>query len=230
MPQVSMSNEPKTIRAHCNRCGNETNHDVVFERRQENSEIIDPYNGYEISWVTTYTMLECRGCEEVCLKQVSWNSEEEGEDVVYYPPRVARRRPSWFEELHPDYQSLLSEIYAALYADSKRLAMMGLRTVIDLFMARKLQDSPGFAEGLKELVRQNYITTRSKEIIEAAVDAGHAAAHRMHNPSGDQLNVVIDIVENLIQFDLLSASVETLRETTPPRPPRKKEKRNDTSR
>jgi hypothetical protein len=220
-----MSNEPITVRAHCNRCGNETKHDVVFERRQENSEIIDLYNGYEISWVTTYTMLECRGCEEVCLKQTSWNSEEEGESIVYYPPRVARRCPSWFEELHPDYRSLLSEIYAALYADSRRLAMMGLRTVIDLFMARKLQDSPRFAEGLKELVKQNYITTRSKEIIEAAVDAGHAAAHRMHNPSGDQLNVVIDIVENLVQFDLLSASAETLRETTPPRPPRKKEKK-----
>jgi hypothetical protein len=47
----------------------------------------------------------------------------------------------------------------------------------------------------------------------------------MHNPSGDQSNVVIDIVENLVQFDLLSASAETLRETTPPRPPRKKEKK-----
>ncbi|MBA3013512.1 MAG: DUF4145 domain-containing protein [Proteobacteria bacterium] len=215
----------KIIRAHCNRCGHKTKHDVVFERRQEDSEIVDPYNGYEISWFTTYTMLECRGCEDVCLKQISWNSEEEGNEEVYYPPRVARRHPTWFNELHPDYQALLAEIYAALYTDSKRLAMMGLRTVIDIFMARKLEDSLGFTEGIKELVEQNYLTSRSKEIIEAAVEAGNASAHRMHNPSSDQLNAVIDIVENLIQFDLLSASAETLRKTTPPRPSRKKKKK-----
>lgn len=100
--------------------------------------------------------------------------------------------------------------------------MMGLRTVIDLFISRKLEDSPRFEEGLKELVKQNYITSRSKEILAAAVDAGHASAHRMHNPTSDQLNAVIDIVENLIQFDLLSESAETLRKTTPSRPPRKK--------
>lgn len=225
MGQPSVSEEPKIVRAYCNRCGQETKHEAVFERRQGDSEIVDHYRGYEVSWVTTYTMLECRGCQEVCLKQASWNSEEEGEVVVYYPPRVARRRPSWFDELHPDYRSLLSEIYAALYADSRRLAMMGLRTVIDLFMARKLQDSPGFAEGLKELVKKNYITSRSMVIIDAAIDAGHAAAHRRHNPTGDQLNAVIDIVENLVQFDLLSASAETLRQTTPPRPLRKQKKK-----
>ena len=222
--QPTTSDTSEVVRAHCNSCGQETKHYVVFEKRQNDSAVIDPHRGYSISWVTTYTMLECRGCEEVCLKQASWNSEEETTAVVYYPPRVARRQPAWYDELHSDYQSLLAEIYTALYADSKRLAMMGLRAVIDVFIVRKLEDSPHFEEGLKELVSQNYITTRSKEIIEAAVNAGHASAHRNHNPTSEQLNAVIAIVENLIQFDLLTESADTLRKTTPPRPPRKKKK------
>lgn len=224
MNEPEKSEESRIIRAHCNRCGHETKHDVIFERRHRDTEIVDPYRGYEIAWITTYTMLECRGCEDVCLKQMNWNSEEEAGLEVYYPPRVARRKPAWFDELHSDYQSLLSEIYTALYADSKRLAMMGLRTVIDLFIARKLDDSPNFTQGLQRLLEQNYITVRDKEIIKAAIDAGHASVHRMHNPTSEQLNTVIDIVENLIQFDLLSASAESLRKETPPHPPRKKNK------
>jgi hypothetical protein len=224
MSNQAKVDEDKFERAPCNRCGHITKHDVVFERRQEDSTI-DPVSDLEVHFVTIYSMLECRGCEEVCLRQTDWNSETPSEGDFYYPPRVARRRPTWFTQLHPDYRSLLSEIYAALHVDSKRLAMMGLRTLIDLFMARKLEDSPGFSEGLKELVKQNYITSRSKTIIEVAVEVGHASAHRMHNPTSEQLNAVIDIVEHLIQFDLLSESADNLRKTTPPRPPRKKKEK-----
>lgn len=210
----------KIIRAYCNKCGNETKHDVVMERTTDGSQVVDPYHGIEITWSTTYSMLECRGCEEVLLKRSFWFSEHDGVEEEYYPPRVSRQRPTWFDELPDDYSSLLSEIYTALHADSRSLAMMGLRTLIDLFMSRKLQDTPGFEEGLKELVKQNYITTRSRDVLEAAVEAGHAAAHRAHKPTVAQLNAVMDIVENLLQHDLLSESAESLRKTIPARPAR----------
>lgn len=217
-----MSDASKITRVHCNRCGHETKHEIVMERRTEGSEIIDPYQGIDISWSTTFLMLECCGCEEVMLKRSFWFSEADEVETEYYPPRVSRRRPSWVDTLPTDYTSLLDEIYSALHADSRSLAMMGLRTLIDLFISRKLGDSPRFEEGLKELVRQNYVTQASSRIIEAAVEAGHAAAHRAHKPTAEQLNAVIDIVENLIQHDLLTESAEVLRKTIPGRPPRKK--------
>lgn len=217
-----MTDEIKIVRAFCNKCGNETKHEVVMKRSTHGSEVVDPYHGFEISWSTTYSMLECMGCEEVLLKRSFWFSEGDGLEEEYYPPRVSRRRPTWFDDLPAEYSSLLSEIYSALHADSRSLAMMGLRTLIDLFMSRKLQDSPGFEAGLKALVKENYITTRSRNVIEAAVEAGHAAAHRAHKPTVNQLNAVMDIVENLIQHDLLSESAETLRKTIPARPPRVK--------
>lgn len=217
-----MSDVSKITRAHCNRCGHDTKHEIVMERRTVGSEIVDPYQGIDISWSTTFLMLECCGCEEVMLKRSFWFSEADDTETKYYPPRVSRRRPSWVDTLPADYTSLLDEIYSALHADSRSLAMMGLRTLIDLFISRKLEDSPRFEEGLKELVRQNYVTQESSKIIEAAVEAGHAAAHRAHKPTAEQLNAVIDIVENLIQHDLLTESAEVLRRTTPSRPPRKK--------
>lgn len=227
-----MSEPQKIVKAHCNRCGNETKHDVVMERIHHDSQLVDPYAGIAVHWQTTHTMLECRGCEEVSFRRVEWCSEADPfdpGDTTYFPPRVSRRRPAWFEKLPGEYSSLLSEIYSALHADSRSLAMMGLRTLIDVFMSRKLQDSLRFEEGLKQLVERNYITTRSLEVIKAAVEAGHAATHRAHKPTADQLEAVMDIVENLIQHDLLSESAESLRQSIPPRPPRAtKSKTSDT--
>jgi len=216
-----MTVEAKVTRAHCNLCGHETKHDVLVVRTRTDSELVDPYQGFEVSWSRTHTLLECRGCEEVTLLRTIWCSEDDpmdGPSETYFPPRVSRRRPSWFDELPSEYSGILKEIYTALHADSRRLAMMGLRAVIDLFMARKLEGSNGFAGGLRQLVTQNYITSRSLEIVEAAVDAGHASAHRAHNPSAAQVNAVMDIVENLIQHDLLAESAASLRRSIPRRP------------
>lgn len=216
-----MTEEAKVTWTHCNLCGHETKHDVLLVRRRSESELVDALYGIEVSWSRTHTLLECRGCEEATLLRTIWCSEDDPEDgpsETYFPPRVSRRRPTWFDELPSEYAGLLKEIYTALDADSRRLAMMGLRAVIDLFMARKLEGSSGFAGGLRQLVAQNYLTTRSLEIVEAAVEAGHASAHRAHNPTAIQVNAVMDIVENLIQHDLLAESAASLRRTIPRRP------------
>ncbi len=215
-----MTEEANVTRAHCNLCGHETKHDVMIVKTREDTELVDFYQGLVVSWSRTHTLLECRGCEEVTLLRTIWCSEDDPEDgpsETYFPPRVSRRRPVWFDELPSEYIGLLKEIYTALHADSRRLAMMGLRAVIDLFMARKLEGSSGFAGGLRQLVAQNYITSRSLEIVEAAVEAGHASAHRAHNPTAAQVNAVMDIVENLIQHDLLAESAATLRRSIPAR-------------
>lgn len=218
-----MTEEAEVTWTHCNLCGHETKHDVLLVRTRSDSELVDAFHGIEVSWSRSHTLLECRGCEEVTLLRTIWCSEDDPQDgpsETYFPPRVSRRRPAWFDELPSEYAGLLKEIYTALHADSRRLAMMGLRAVIDLFIARRLGGSSGFAGGLRQLLDQNYITTRSLEIVEAAVEAGHASAHRAHNPTAGQVNAVMDIVENLIQHDLLAESAASLRRSIPGRAPK----------
>ncbi len=55
------------------------------------------------------------------------------------------------------------------------------------------------------------------EILEAALEAGHAAAHRGHNPTIEDVTLVLDIVENLIQPLALKEKAEELRRRTPTR-------------
>ncbi len=214
----TVSNEaPKTERVHCNGCGHKTKHTVVATRKLPGSELID--GKFEIEWLYTYDMLECLGCESICMRRTFWWSEEpQSESVEYYPPPVSRRSPKWAEDLPSDLKALLHEVYVALHADSRRLAVMGARAIIDLVMQAKVGDIGGFEEKLGALVGGGYISARNRDVLRAALSAGHAAAHRGHNLSAAEVGQVMDIVENLLHTDLLEESAEQLAQTVPARP------------
>ena len=205
----------KIVWAHCNKCLDKTKHEVVAERQQEGSE---PYDEeIVIWWTTTYTLLECRGCETVCMRREFVFSEYEGVEVQYFPPPISRTKPHWIEQLPKDEQELLLEVYTALAADARRIATMGARTLVDMFILRKIGDQGGFEQKLKRLESDGFLSTRNREVLEAALEAGHASAHRGFAPDAEQLSTVMDIVENLLHSDLLNTDAEALRKVTPTR-------------
>ena len=207
---------------HCNTCDTITRHHVVAERVQRGSEVYDAEAGIEISWRTKWTMLECAGCETVCLRRAYWFSEwdrEGDEEIEYFPPPTARRPPRWMDQLGEEERSILGEVYVALQADSRRLAMMGARTLVDIVMNRD-GDHGSFAAGLAALEKRGLVGARQREVLKAALDAGHAAAHRGHLADREDVETVIDIVEHLLHAELLGPAAEELKTRTPPRPPR----------
>jgi hypothetical protein len=225
---------PRVERLHCNECGQKTKHEAIAERVQEGSAPLDmgysPEEEVSVSWTTTYTMFECRGCEAVTLRRVyifsEWNPGEE--QVEYFPPHLFRRLPHWSHRLPDDDEAVLKEVYAALAADSRRLALMGERTLVDMFIVRKVGDHGTFPDKLKKLQTAGFLSSKNREVLEAALEAGHAASHRAYLPKREQLSTVMAIVENLLQSDLLTTDVEEVRKATPKRksPPRSKPPRS----
>lgn len=223
-PETRAPDTPRIERVHCNSCGSETRHSVIAERIQHGSHTIDEELGIDISWRTRWTMLECCGCETVCLRRAYWFSESaEYDDEVldFFPPPMSRRLPLWLDELGQEERQLLEEVYVALQADSRRLAMMGARAVVDIVMNRE-GDQGDFGAGLDALEARGLIGTRQREVLKAALDVGHAAAHRGHRPSCEDVETVIDIVENLLQAELLGPAADDLRTRTPQRASRRR--------
>ena len=215
-----MSDE-KIARSHCNQCGCKTKHHVVAVREQQGSETIG--EDFSIDWSNTYSLLECCGCEEISVKRTSWFSEDpDYENVEYYPTRVSRRQPSWIEDIPEATAELMREIYGALQGDQRRLALMGARTVIDGLLLRQVGDSGTFAERLDALENKGFLSKINREPLEAALNAGHAAAHRSYKPDTANLNLVMDIVENVLQAENLSEHADKLNQTTPSRGDRTK--------
>ena len=137
-------NKSDTTRIHCNVCLNETNHVNLLTRRQDGSA---PYDEQcDISWSTIYDVFECCGCESVTMRRRHYFSEWNHGDheLDFYPPRVGRRIPDWKSKLGSEMQHLMDEVYAALQADSRSLAMMGARALIDMVIVDKIGDAGSF--------------------------------------------------------------------------------------
>ena len=214
--------------SHCNECGRETKHALLHTARS--SRTYPQQDGHTVDVGSAWQILQCRGCDEVAMARVDWCSEDSYDDdgpaPTYFPPRVSRRKPDWFDRYTTpkDYSGLLEEVYAALHADSRRLAMMGVRTLIDVAIVRAVGDQGDFSTGLKALATANHLSARDVEVIEAAILVGHASAHRGHQPSAEDVNVVMDIVERLIHAEILAEKAKAVKANTPARPPRKSKK------
>ena len=216
-------NQEKLLWSHCNECGHETLHKVVKLVTKTRDYDDDRYT---VSVGSNWRILQCGGCREVVMSRTDWCSEDDHQDPyvpTYFPPRVSRRKPEWLTK-HPelnDYLDLFEEIYAALHADSRRLAMMGARAVIDMAMTQKAGGDQGnFTMGLNALEEDRRLTPEERQLIEAAFNAGSAAMHRGHKPAIGDVNTVIDIVERVVHAEVLKKKAKELAEATPKRPPR----------
>lgn len=206
-----------TGRCHCNECGQATKHSTLFQK--DVTHIPPPYTADDgLYFIDSHNLAECCGCGAITLEVRSWFSEDDDNlSETHYPPRIARKRPPWLYELPPEYFPLISEVYAALNGGSRILAMMGARTVLDTFIVNKVGDQKNFKNGLDALVKNNYLAEMNRSVIEAAIEAGNASAHRAYNPTPKIMSDVMDIVENLIQHDVLLASAEALAKDIPAR-------------
>lgn len=213
---MKQSDNNKTELVHCNKCNNKTKHAVVAERVQKGSEDVADGDDF-VSWQDTYTMFECCGCGSVTLRRRSWFSEWDDVDVEFYPPPIGRPLPRWHDDLPSELTSLMKEVYAALQANSKRLALMGARALVDVFMNDKVGDIGGFEQKSAELEKQGLLSKAHRRVLDAALETGHAVIHRGFNPKRDTVDQVMDIVENLLQTYVLDAAAEDLKRATPTR-------------
>lgn len=206
----------KLTRSNCSACERETRHYILYSKQVEGTEDIEGYRPVE--WSEKYELLECAGCETVSLRQTSWFEPTDETTIKTYPPSVARRRPGWRSKLPREIRDLLTQVYAALDANSRALATMGARAVLDMVLVEQVGDVGGFAQKLKALEAEGVIGRKNRQVLEAALDAGNAAAHRGHQASAEDVNAVMDILENLLQAVYhLEGLADRLKRATPAR-------------
>ena len=125
--------------------------------------------------------------------------------------------------LDQDEKRVMQEIEKALRLGLVSLSAMGIRTLFDFYLQKKLPGYQNFSLGLKELRKQGDISTLDVELISPVIDLGHAAAHRGHAPSIEDLEVCIRVYARLILGEReLQAMVGDLAKRTPKRKNKKK--------
>jgi len=211
-----MDNETQSEWVPCRRCLCETEHTVLHHHHRLDEEKVA--RDVVIDWQFNYTLLECNGCHSVVLRERLDSFVADVSEETFHPPLVSRPAPRWIDELSEELTGLMREVYAALHAGNRRLALMGVRTMIDCAMTEVGGDLGGFDAKVKQLEDRGYLSQVNVEMLSAAIDAGHAAAHRAHEPTTEDLHVAMDIVEGLLHTLILSGRAKTLRDNTPKRP------------
>ncbi len=222
----------KEIQAHCNNCGGDRTHRVLYiERKYWDDQCIDGGDKYEL--------VKCCGCGSLKLRHEEWCSDDDRDEdgnviphVSYYPPAVFRPKPRWFHDLmlkvpwnDANIYDLLSEIYVALQNDQRSLAAMGIRAILEKIMIEKCGDSGSFLGNIKEFEKQGYVSRIQRERLETILEAGHAAIHRLYKPTKEDLITLVDISESLVESIYIhGGKVEKLKNGIPPRNPTVKPK------
>lgn len=143
---------------------------------------------------------------------------------IYKPPRLWLQQPDWVNSLKEEESTiydLLVEVYSAANEDQFRLLSMGVRAALDHVMIFLVEDVGSFEDKLKEMVKQEYISSRQKDILAIVIDSGSATAHRGFRPPPDLLKEMISVMEAIIREHYITGPMlKTLKNRIPPRPPR----------
>lgn len=132
--------------------------------------------------------------------------------------RPAISKPNWHDRLPNEINQLLDEVYFGLEKEMRVLPSIGLRTVIDLVCNEKIGDIGGFAKKLNHLVNKGFITKRNKQILDKALEVGHASAHRGYFPTIEKLRTVLEIVNHLLkEIYILEKASNEIKKDVPPR-------------
>lgn len=201
-----MSENHSVTRAHCNRCGGTTNHDVLASERNDYEDGTE-----DQTWdcFDAYEFLKCRGCDSIQMRRTSQHIGDEKPRVTYFPPAISRRRPEWlvrfptFLSLPMNLIGLLNEVYSAVQNGLRCVAAMGIRTILETTMRNKVGDQHSFKKLIDEFQKAGYLSIREAQTLDSTLEAGHAAAHRAWEPTDEDIAILLDITETVIQTTYL---------------------------
>lgn len=191
---------------YCNNCACETRHSILFYKEKRDVEEVEN----QVIWYedNNYYLSECLGCESITLHIESTYSGLNDEVIVtQFPPKIIRKEPKWLYRIDgdgiffedSDKVEVFREIYIALKNNMPRLAIMGVRALLEIVMIESIGDQGSFVKNLLKLKDDGYISNYQFEAINKVIEAGHASMHRRYKASYEEISSIMDITENIIE-------------------------------
>lgn len=193
------------IKEHCSFCVGIRRHNVLYST---SSKYVEHNDDGKVEYYEkhTYSLIECCGCGNITFLDHVSSNETGGTYTEYYPPLIHRSKPDWLIDLfmherldNPFKFEFFNEIYAALSNNMPRLAVIGIRALLEQVMIEKINDNGSFAKNLDEFENKGFISKIQKEAILPVIEAGHASVHRGFKATNKEIQHLMDITENIIE-------------------------------
>ena len=209
----------KTLHAPCSTCLGETEHNVlhVADRSDEG-----------IDWC--FSLLQCAGCKDILLRERIFYGDPEDLVIRYFPSPASRKVPDWVYDLSVgevggrstrSLGDLFLEIYQAVRGGQLRLAVMGVRALIEQVMINNVSDNGSFERNLDAFHRAGYVSLVQRDALSDILDAGHATIHRAYESKTEDIQVALDITQGVMAAIYVHGdAAKQVSARVPPRPKR----------
>ncbi|MDD2769783.1 MAG: DUF4145 domain-containing protein [Methylococcus sp.] len=104
-----------------------------------------------------------------------------------------------FEQGNSFKQDFIREIYSSLKAGNFRLAVLGVRALLEQVMIENVADQRTFTQNLEAFERAGFISRIQREALGPIIEAGHASMHRGFKATEAEINAILDVTENVVE-------------------------------
>lgn len=184
----------------CRVCRNKTNHAILHKTSKSDSD----NNGYDqVWWSNDYFMLQCLGCETVCLLKESSYSEDydpetgqlEISSEIYPDPFAERGHIDNSYDLPMNVRRVYLEAIGAFNNKLPVLTSVGLRATVEAVCADKGVTKKDLKSKIDALVIKGFMTQQEADLLHLTRFMGNASAHEQEEPKIEELKTGLDIIE-----------------------------------
>ncbi|MDM1352211.1 DUF4145 domain-containing protein [Myroides marinus] len=200
---------------YCPKCGLKTNHEILSE------EISKGGGDYEPSWSHKYSIIKCKGCNNIQFKS-SYGDEfmeklNQVGELVYY--RNDSYYPSFLENyreklenysIPKNIENIHLETLEAIKSNSLLLAAAGLRMIVEAISKENNIKRENLEKKIITLLNEGKITEKEAERLQVIRLLGNESVHKMTRSTKENILLALDIVEHLI-INLYGLSSENLK-------------------
>ncbi len=194
--------QDEKIKNYCNECHHETWHNVLFVK-----SVSDRFE--DISWSKEYSVLQCAGCDTICYRTDS--SDSESYDIDEYGNWIPDVRIENFPyslegignieniyEVPQKIKSVYSETLKAVSDGCFTLAGIGLRATVEAICEQESIYGNNLNTKIKRLLANGVISKDEAGKLHAIRFIGNDAVHDIKAPFKNQVIIALKIIEHLI--------------------------------
>jgi len=123
----------------------------------------------------------------------SWD-ESKFHASYHYPHFDDSPFPEWTKHLSQELMLMFCEVYSAKRNGLVTLALIGIRSIIDLYVIKKVGDIGGFEKKLKALLNEHHISVAQSDALSVLVEGGNAAVHRGYRSKRQDVEQCMEIL------------------------------------
>jgi hypothetical protein len=200
----------KTIRTHCNKCGQDMNHQILMDYCENGTVVLDSdcdlkYEkiDYTADFSNDYQIVKCAGCNTISYRNYNCFSAYQGIDDNGTReerfPAPQKRTGRCFNFLPSSLTRIYLEVITTYNNNGFILCAAGIRAILEGVCKEKGIEGNNLKQKIIKMYEQELITQAHKSILHKLRFLGNTALHKLQMPTHEEIEAALDIIEHIVE-------------------------------